>query len=53
MSLHTYIQRLKLANALIRRKATGDTASFARKLSLSKSGTEKFIHKMKGISNSI
>ena len=47
MSLHTYLERMKQADKLISRKATGNVESLASKLKLSKSGTEKFIKEMK------
>ena len=47
MSLHTYLERMKRADMLISRKATGNVESLASKLNLSKSGTEKFIKEMK------
>jgi len=47
MSLHKYFLRLKLTDSLIRKRSTGNPACLAKKLNLSKSGTEKFIQEMK------
>ena len=49
MSLHKYIERVQFVDKLIRKKATGNINVLARKLNLSKSGAEKFIHEMKEI----
>ena len=47
MSLLTYIERFKFIDSLIRRKATGDTNSFAEKLHLSKSMLHATLRDMK------
>jgi Mn-dependent DtxR family transcriptional regulator len=47
MSLHKYLERIRLTDSLIRKKATGNIESLAKKLNLSKSGMEKFLHEMK------
>ena len=47
MSLHKYIERLKFIDELIRKKTSGNIHSLAKKLNLSKSGTEKFLKEMK------
>ncbi len=47
MSLSTYMERLKYVDDLIRRKATGDLSSLARKLKLSKGHTVIFINEMR------
>jgi len=49
MSLRKYFERLKQTDSLIRKKSTGNAESLAKKLNLSKSGTEKFINEMKEI----
>ena len=47
MSLHKYFVRLKRTDSLIRKKATGNSASLAKKLNLSRAGVFKFIQEMK------
>lgn len=47
MSLNTYMERLKYVDNLIRKRATGDTATLAKKLKLSRSQTLRFIKEMK------
>lgn len=47
MSLHTYLERIKYIDSLIRRKATGDLNTLAKKLSLSKSQTTYFLKEMR------
>ncbi len=47
MSLHTYIERMRHVDNLIRRKATGDLTQFANKLNLSRSQACEFINEMK------
>lgn len=47
MSLSTYIERMKYVDDLIRRKATGNLTSLARKLGLSRCQTLRFIKEMK------
>lgn len=47
MSLHTYIERMKYVDYLIRRKATGDLTHLSGKLNLSRSQTCEFINEMK------
>lgn len=47
MSLHTYIERMKYIDYLIRTKSTGDLPRLARKLNLSKSQTVFFLNEMK------
>ena len=49
MSLYKYIERVQFIDKLIRKRATGNSSVLARKLNLSKSGAEKFIHEMKEI----
>jgi bacteriocin-like protein len=49
MPLQKYIERVQFIDKLIRKKATGNIRVLAKKLNLSKSGTEKFIHEMKEI----
>jgi predicted DNA-binding transcriptional regulator YafY len=47
MSLLKYLERLDGTDFLIRKKATGNAASLAKKLNLSKAGLYKFIHEMR------
>ena len=47
MSLRKYLARLKQTDYLIRKKATGNSASLAKKLNLSKAGVYKFLQEMK------
>ena len=47
MSLIRYIERIKFIDTLIRRKATGDTNSLAKKLHLSKSMLHETLKEMK------
>lgn len=47
MPLYKRFERLKFIDSLIRRKATGNAETLAKKLNLSPSGTEKIIHEMK------
>jgi len=49
MSLRKYIERIQFVDKLIGKKATGNINVLARKLNLSKSGTEKFINEMKEV----
>lgn len=49
MSLQKYLQRVQFIDKLIRKKATGNSDFLAKKLNLSKSGVEKFIHEMKEV----
>ena len=49
VSLHKYIERVKYVDYLIRTKSTGNICVLAKKLNLSESGAEKFIHEMKEI----
>jgi biotin operon repressor len=49
MSLHTYYERLKYIDSLIRKKGTGNPDSFAKKLRLSKAATYKTLKEMKEI----
>lgn len=47
MSLTTYFRRLEHADYLIRRRATGNLTTLAKKLNLSKSHTVAFLKQMK------
>ncbi|HEY5464667.1 MAG TPA: hypothetical protein VIJ95_15500 [Hanamia sp.] len=47
MPIHKYLERIRFIDSLICKKATGNTKILAKKLNLSVSGTEKFIHEMK------
>lgn len=47
MSLHKYIERVKFADYLFRKKATGNAEELAKKLGLSVSGTFKFIKELR------
>ena len=47
MPLHTYLERMKYIDDLIRKRATGNLASLAKKLKLSKTQTVNFLKEMK------
>ncbi|MBN9351096.1 MAG: hypothetical protein J0H55_10480 [Chitinophagaceae bacterium] len=47
MSQHTYLERLRYIDDLIRRKATGDLKALSKKLHLSKSYTLKFLKELR------
>lgn len=47
MALQTYMERLEFIDSLIRRKATGNIQTLAKKLNLSKSHTERIIKEMR------
>lgn len=47
MSLLKAIKRLEYANFLIRKKATGDLETFARKMNLSKSAIKDILYQMR------
>ena len=47
MSIYKYFLRLRYIDFLVRRKATGDYATFAKKNHLSKAGLSKVIKDMK------
>ncbi len=49
MSLIKFIRRLEYVNFLIKRKATGDLATFSRKNSLSKRAMTDFLQQMKDL----
>jgi len=47
MSLRKYLERLKLTDSLIRKRGTGNSASLAKKLDLSRASVYKLIQEMK------
>ncbi|MGN6495644.1 MAG: hypothetical protein ACTHLE_26880 [Agriterribacter sp.] len=53
MSLLKAIKRLEYANFLIRKKATGDLETFARKMKLSKSAVKEILHEMRALGANI
>ncbi|MGN6439876.1 MAG: hypothetical protein ACTHMM_25340 [Agriterribacter sp.] len=53
MSLLKAIKRLEYANFLIRKKATGDLETFARKMKLSKSAVKEILHEMRTLGATI
>ncbi|MGC4233872.1 MAG: hypothetical protein QM594_12915 [Niabella sp.] len=49
MSLEVSLKRLQFANAMIRKKATGNLETFAKRMNLSKSGLKKLLSEMREI----
>jgi predicted transcriptional regulator len=47
MPLDLSLKRLQFANAMIRKKATGNLGTFAKKMNLSKSGLKKLLSEMR------
>lgn len=47
MSLEISLKRLQFANAMIRKKATGNLETFAKRMNLSKSGLKKLLSEMR------
>lgn len=47
MALHTYMERLKFVDNLIKRRATGNLTTLAGKLNISRSQTVAFLKQMK------
>lgn len=47
MALHTYLERLKYVDHLIKRRATGNLTTLSEKLNLSRSHTVEFLGQMK------
>jgi len=44
---YKYLERIRFTDSLIRKKATGNAKTLAKKLNLSKVGTYKFINELK------
>lgn len=47
MPLHKYLERIRFIDSLIRKRATGNYATLAKKLNLSKTEVYNFLNEMK------